>query len=109
MRTALFITCFNDTLHPRTGRAVVTLLKCRGHTVEFPQTQGCCGQMHFYTGYRPEALPMVRRLAEVFAGTTPWSPSGSCAGMVHEFHRTVAEQYDDAALVAAVERVVPRV
>ncbi|KOV86910.1 Fe-S oxidoreductase [Streptomyces sp. NRRL WC-3618] len=68
MRTALFITCFNDTMFPRTGQAVTTLLERLGHTVEFPQGQTCCGQMHFNTGYRPETLPLVRRFAEVFAG-----------------------------------------
>lgn len=68
MHIALFITCFNDTMFPRTGRAVTELLERLGHTVEFPQGQTCCGQMHFSTGYRPETLPMVRRFAEVFAG-----------------------------------------
>ncbi|WP_412557300.1 heterodisulfide reductase-related iron-sulfur binding cluster [Streptomyces tubercidicus] len=67
-RLALFITCFNDTLCPQTGRAVVRLLERLGHTVEFHRARVCCGQMHFNTGYRPEALSMVRRFAEVFAG-----------------------------------------
>ena len=31
MRAALFITCFNDTLFPGTGRAVVELLERLGH------------------------------------------------------------------------------
>ncbi len=46
MRVALFITCFNDTLFPSTGRAVVSLLERLGCTVEFPLEQTCCGQMH---------------------------------------------------------------
>lgn len=53
-------------MFPSTGRAVITLLERLGHTVEFPQTQTCCGQMHVNTGYRPETLPKVRRFAEVF-------------------------------------------
>lgn len=81
MRPALLITCFNDMMFPRTGRAVTELLERLGHTVEFPQGQTCCGQMHFNTGYRPQTLPMVRRFAEVFAGyDAVVTPSGSCAG-----------------------------
>jgi Fe-S oxidoreductase len=37
VRIALFITCFNDTLFPQTGKAVVTLLERLGHRVEFPE------------------------------------------------------------------------
>jgi L-lactate dehydrogenase complex protein LldE len=50
MRIALFITCFNDMMFPRTGRAVTDLLERLGHSVQFPQGQTCCGQMHFNTG-----------------------------------------------------------
>src|SRR6186713_2556431 len=56
MRVALFITCFNDTLFPRTGRAVVELLERLGHEVAFPEAQTCCGQMHANTGYAREAV-----------------------------------------------------
>ena len=66
MRVSLFITCFNDTLFPQTGRAVVRLLERLGHTVEFPMDQTCCGQMHYNTGYQREAIPLVRRFVEVF-------------------------------------------
>ena len=87
MRVALFITCFNDTLYPDTGKAVVRLLERLGHTVEFPLDQTCCGQMHFNTGYRPEAVPLARRFAEVFAGyDAVVTPSASCAGMVRDGH-----------------------
>lgn len=110
MRIALFITCFNDTMFPRTGQAVVALLERLGHTVDFPQAQACCGQMHFNTGYRPATLPMVRRFTEVFAGyDAVVTPSGSCAGMIRGHHGTVARQYGDAELVAAIERVAPTV
>ena len=54
MRIALFITCLTDTLFPDTGKAVVTLLERLGHQVEFPDSQTCCGQMHFNSGYRRE-------------------------------------------------------
>ena len=44
------------------------LLERLGHQVEFPLAQTCCGQMHVNTGYLEDALPLVRRYAEVFGG-----------------------------------------
>lgn len=103
MRIALFITCFNDTLFPSTGQAVVKLLERLGCTVEFPLEQTCCGQMHFNTGYQRECVPLVRRFVEAFAGyDAVVTPSGSCAGMVREYHGRVAEVAQDSGLAAAV-------
>jgi L-lactate dehydrogenase complex protein LldE len=64
VRIALFLTCFNDTLFPDTGRAVVRLLERLGHEVEFPMEQTCCGQMHANSGYQLEAIPLVRRFVQ---------------------------------------------
>ncbi len=52
VRISLFITCYNDTLFPETGKAVVSVLERLGHTVEFRRGQTCCGQMHYNTGYQ---------------------------------------------------------
>ncbi|NLU68760.1 (Fe-S)-binding protein [Streptomyces sp. HNM0574] len=85
MRVALFVTCVNDTLYPRTGQAVVTLLERLGVQVDFPQEQSCCGQPQFNTGYRTEAEPLARRYAETFrAYDYVIVPSGSCAAMVRD-------------------------
>jgi len=46
---SLFITCYNDTLFPETGKAVVAVLERLGHRVEFRREQTCCGQMHYNT------------------------------------------------------------
>jgi L-lactate dehydrogenase complex protein LldE len=110
VRVALFITCFNDTLFPETGRATVRLLERLGHEVEFPLEQTCCGQMHFNTGYQREAIPLVRRFVEVFS---PYeavvAPSGSCVGMVRELYPTAAELAGDRWLAEKVEALTPRV
>src|SRR3954452_16384335 len=87
LRVALFITCFNDTLFPQTGRAVVRLLERLGHEVVFPEEQTCCGQMHFNTGYAKEAQRLAERFARVFGGADAEaivSPSASCAAMVRD-------------------------
>ena len=67
MRIALFVTCLADGLYPDVGRATVRVLERLGHTVEFPEAQSCCGQMHVNTGYQRQAFPLVERFADVFA------------------------------------------
>jgi L-lactate dehydrogenase complex protein LldE len=85
MRIALFITCFNDTLFPGTGRAVVELLERLGHEVVFPEEQTCCGQMHGNTGYAAEADGLTRRFERVFADAeVVVSPSASCVAYLRE-------------------------
>jgi L-lactate dehydrogenase complex protein LldE len=87
MRVALFVTCVNDTLFPRTGQAVVSLLERLGCTVDFPPAQTCCGQLHFNTGYRADARPLARRFLAAFDGCDAIVvPSGSCAAMIREWY-----------------------
>ena len=110
MRVSLFITCFNDTIFPGTGRAVVRLLERMGHEVEFPLEQTCCGQMHFNTGYQREAIPLVRRFVEVFGDAeVVVSPSASCVGMVRDLYPRAAELAGDSKLAEAVAALTPRV
>ena len=86
-RVALFVTCMVDMLYPEVGLATVDLLERHGVEIVFPVGQTCCGQMHVNTGYRREALPLVRHHVEVFE---PYdvvvTPSGSCAGSVRHQH-----------------------
>jgi len=85
VRIALFITCFNDTLFPQTGRAVVEVLERLGHEVVFPVEQTCCGQMHGNSGYAAEGEALAQRFARVFAGEeVVVSPSASCVGYLRE-------------------------
>ena len=109
MRIALFVTCLADTLFPDAGQATVALLERLGHEVEFPAAQTCCGQMHANTGYLREALPLVRRYAEVFSECEAIVvPSGSCTGSVRHQHAMIARRYGDEALASAAEAVAAR-
>jgi L-lactate dehydrogenase complex protein LldE len=109
-RASLFITCFNDTMFPDTGKAVVALLERLGVAVEFPPEQTCCGQMHFNTGYAAETIPLVRRFASTFgASELIVSPSASCVGMVREYYPRVAALAGDPGLAREVEALRPRV
>jgi len=85
VRVGLFVTCFNDTLFPQTGRAVVELLERLGCEVGFPLEQTCCGQMHVNSGYAHEAGRLLERFPRVFAGyDAVVSPSASCVAHVRE-------------------------
>jgi L-lactate dehydrogenase complex protein LldE len=81
----LFVTCFNDTLFPQTGRAVVRLLERLGCELEFPLEQTCCGQMHVNSGYAREGVALARRFARVFGeAEVVVTPSASCAGVLRQ-------------------------
>jgi L-lactate dehydrogenase complex protein LldE len=110
VRITLFITCYNDTLFPGTGQAVVSVLERLGHTVEFPLDQTCCGQMHFNTGYRREAYPLAKRFVEIFADAEAVCiPSSSCVAMIREYYPALARENNDAAMASAVESLLPRI
>jgi L-lactate dehydrogenase complex protein LldE len=85
VRVSLFVTCFNDTLFPETGRAVVRLLERLDCEVDFPLEQTCCGQMHMNSGYTREGAALARRFGRVFSDAeVVVTPSASCAGMLRE-------------------------
>jgi L-lactate dehydrogenase complex protein LldE len=110
LRVSLFITCYNDTLFPDTGKAVVRVLERLGHIVEFPAGQTCCGQMHWNTGYQSEALPLVKRFVEQFRGAEAVVvPSSSCVAMMRDHYPKMAAEIGDAALIAEVSQLLPRV
>ena len=110
LRVALFITCYNDTLFPETGKAVVRVLERLGHTVEFPAGQTCCGQMHWNTGYQTEALPLVRRFVDQFRhAEAVVVPSSSCVAMMRDHYPLMAEQLRDDQLKQELAELLPRV
>ncbi len=110
LRVSLFITCYNDMLFPETGKAVVRLLERLGHTVDFPQAQTCCGQMHYNTGYQHEALVMVRKFVEIFNDAEAVCiPSSSCVAMIRDHYEKIARDASDPNLLQQVTALLPRV
>ncbi len=104
MLISLFITCYNDTLFPETGKAVVTVLERLGHAVEFRKAQTCCGQMHYNTGYQREAVPMMLNFLQIFrdAGVI-CVPSSSCVAMIRDHFPKMAAESGDPAVRRDVE------
>jgi L-lactate dehydrogenase complex protein LldE len=109
VRIALFVTCLADGLYPDVGRATVRVLERLGHTVEFPEAQSCCGQMHVNTGYQKQAVPLVERFADVFAGyDAVVAPSGSCVGSVRHQHAMLARRFGSRDLQQQVDVVAAK-
>jgi L-lactate dehydrogenase complex protein LldE len=110
LRVSLFITCYNDTLFPETGKAVVRVLERLGHTVEFPAGQTCCGQMHYNTGYQKEAMPLLERFVAQFKDAEAVVvPSSSCVAMMRDHYPKMAREVGDARLIEAVDSLLPKV
>lgn len=82
-RVALLVTCMVDQVLPEIGVATVKLLRRAGYQVEFPTDQTCCGQPFFNSGFRDQAIPLVKQAIELFE---PYEavvlPSGSCAAFI---------------------------
>lgn len=110
MRIALYVTCVNDAFYPQTGKATVAVLERLGHEVVFPAKQTCCGQMHYNSGYRVQALALARRVVEQLSVyEVVVMPSASCAGTVLESYAHLAEAADDSRLASDVRELTLRV
>jgi len=110
MLISLFITCYNDTLFPETGKAVVRVLERLGHEVEFREAQTCCGQMHYNTGYTADARALMAKFVRDFAGAEVICvPSASCVAMIRDHYPKMAAESGDADLQRRVGEIVPRI
>lgn len=109
VRVSLFVTCLVDTLFPDAGRATVAVLERLGVEVDFPLDQTCCGQMHVNTGYRAEALGMVRAFVHAFAGSEAIvAPSVSCVGLVRDEYVRLAREAGDDLLAERAQEAASR-
>jgi L-lactate dehydrogenase complex protein LldE len=107
---SLFITCYNDTLFPETGKAVVRVLERLGHKVEFREAQTCCGQMHTNTGYAKQGLALMRHFVDVFeTAEIICCPSSSCVAMIRDHYPRMAAATGDSTVIDAIDRLVPKV
>ncbi len=110
MRASLFITCYNDTLFPETGRAVVALLERLGVALDFHPQQTCCGQMHANTGFHPEAISLAQRFVRLYQDAEAIViPSSSCVAMIREQYAGLFEELGDTGLRQACAALLPRV
>jgi len=87
-KAQLFITCLAEQFFPGVLRRMVGLLERLGVQVAFPETQTCCGQPFFNSGYQTQARELARHWLKVFGRTDGFivSPSGSCVDMVRHHY-----------------------
>ena len=110
MRASLFITCYNDTLYPETGRAVVALLERLGVELNFHPRQTCCGQMHANTGFRGEAFSQAKRFVQLYQDAeNVVIPSSSCVAMIRDQYRGLFEELGNETLRSQFVALLPRV
>jgi L-lactate dehydrogenase complex protein LldE len=112
VRVAIFVTCLGDTLFPEAGRASVTILERLGHTVVFPVTQTCCGQMHANSGFADDATALVRGFLRTFDDPSfdaIVAPSGSCVAMIRHHYPRLAARSGDRVLERRVSGLGGRV
>ncbi len=110
MRASLFITCYNDTLFPETGRAVVRLLERLGVELDFHPGQTCCGQMHANTGFRAEAFQQAKRLVGMYQDAEALViPSSSCVAMIRDQYPGLFDELGDESLRRQLKALLPRV
>lgn len=110
MRASLFITCYNDTLFPETGRAVVRLLERLGVELDFHPKQTCCGQMHANTGFRAEAFSQAKRFVRMYQDAEQVViPSSSCVAMIRDQYPGLMQELGNAEQRGQLEALLPRV
>jgi L-lactate dehydrogenase complex protein LldE len=86
MKVTLFATCLVDMFQSSVGKATVELLEHLGCEIDFPESQICCGQPSYNSGYVKETKEAMKRMIETFIDAEyVVSPSGSCAYMLHEY------------------------
>lgn len=86
MKVSLFATCLVDLFETGAGKATVELLERLGCTVDFPETQICCGQPAYNSGYVNDAKKAMKNMIKAFEEAEyVVSPSGSCTAMFKEY------------------------
>ncbi|WP_163539293.1 (Fe-S)-binding protein [Gracilibacillus sp. YIM 98692] len=86
MKVSLFITCLGDVFYVNAGKSAVELLEHLGCEVDFPETQTCCGQPAYNSGYHRETKEVAKHMIEVMEDADyVVGISGSCVYMIHEY------------------------
>jgi L-lactate dehydrogenase complex protein LldE len=100
-------TCLIDLFYPQAGVSAIELLRREGVAVIYPQSQTCCGQPAWNSGYRDEALAVARAQLALFPRPIPLViPSASCAGMMKvHYPELFRGQPDKAGAVNMAGRV----
>lgn len=104
MRVSLFVPCLVDQFYPQVGVSMVILLRKLGAHVTYPESQTCCGQPAFNSGYHDEATRLAERFLTVFSDSDYIvTPSGSCGSMVRVFYSSLPIREDFHSSLSSVK------
>ncbi|GAB6179528.1 (Fe-S)-binding protein [Desulfotomaculum defluvii] len=93
MKASIFVTCIVDSFYPQVGEAMVRVLEKSGVQLEFPESQVCCGQPAYNTGYWDETRQVAKTLLEAFKNSEyVVAPSGSCVAAIREYYPIIFEK-----------------
>lgn len=86
MKVSLFITCLSDIFTANVGKDTVEVLERFGCEVDFPDTQTCCGQPAYNSGYLKNTKETMKHMMKVFRHSEyVVGPSGSCVAMLRGY------------------------
>ncbi|WP_026695315.1 (Fe-S)-binding protein [Peribacillus kribbensis] len=95
MKVTLFATCLVDMFQSNVGKATVELLERLGCEIIFPESQVCCGQPAYNSGYVRESKEAMKRMIRTFQNAEyVVSPSGSCVAMFKEYPHIFKEDHE---------------
>ena len=107
IRASVFITCLADQFYPEVGLSMVRVLQKLGIEVEFPESQTCCGQPAFNSGFNEKAVELAHRFLAVFESSDfVVLPSGSCGSMIKVFYKDLFK--NDPTLQKRMDQVADR-
>lgn len=87
MRISLFVPCFVDQIYPNVAISMVKIFERLGHEVDYPESQTCCGQPPFNSGYWDEARGAACQTIDAFRDSdVVVGSSGSCGAMIKVFY-----------------------
>ncbi|GIG55945.1 Fe-S oxidoreductase [Longispora fulva] len=106
MRVALFTTCLDNTVSPRTGKAITEVLHRLGHQVSRPDL-ACCGQTPLDTGRDRDSHAMTSRFATSFADADAVvTQSAAAAARVADYYTYAAATNRDQKLAHTVADII---
>ncbi|MBC1522343.1 (Fe-S)-binding protein [Listeria aquatica] len=100
MKVSIFSTCLVDMMFPNVGIAMVECLERLGVETDFPESQVCCGQPTYNSGYMEDTKATLRNQLNAFKDSEyVVGPSGSCVGMMREYKEIFKDdpEFADAA------------
>lgn len=90
---ALFLGCTANLLDAATVGAAIRLMNRLGVTVQVPESQTCCGALHWHGGERTAAVELMAENLAAFEGTegeAVVSFASGCAAMLRDYREVLA-------------------